>query len=220
MTRIICFLGIFHFKKRKQSHFCLLTFTCNLCCCLVTNPVQLFCNPMDYNPPGSSVHGISQAKNTRLECHFLLQGIFSTQGSNPSLLNWQVYYLSLSHQGSPTYNLRVHKTCYVSIYTFYMYMFLWRYVRDMQCISGEKSSRMPNLWQWKPETWFRSCYWDDKTVWGKVLTSFLLQGLNNKIQTNFHALSTFYLCLNLHLKYHWFHKTSSMPTSDHGLLLQ
>ena len=24
--------------------------------------VKLFCNPMDYSPPGSSVHGISQAK--------------------------------------------------------------------------------------------------------------------------------------------------------------
>ena len=24
--------------------------------------IQLFCNPMDYSPPGSSVHGISQAR--------------------------------------------------------------------------------------------------------------------------------------------------------------
>ena len=36
------------------------------------SPVQLFCNPMACSPPGSSVHGIFQARI--LECHFLLQG--------------------------------------------------------------------------------------------------------------------------------------------------
>ena len=34
-------------------------------------------------------------------CHFLLQGIFPTQGSNLHLLHWQVGSLPLSHQGSP-----------------------------------------------------------------------------------------------------------------------
>ena len=33
-------------------------------------------------------------------CHFHLQGIFPTQGSNPRLLYWQVDSLPLSHQGS------------------------------------------------------------------------------------------------------------------------
>ena len=33
--------------------------------------------------------------------HFLLQGIFLTQGSNPCLLHWRVDSLSLSHLGSP-----------------------------------------------------------------------------------------------------------------------
>ena len=33
--------------------------------------------------------------------HFLLQGIFPTQGSNPRLLNWQVDSLPLSHLESP-----------------------------------------------------------------------------------------------------------------------
>ena len=31
----------------------------------------------------------SPGKNTRVGCHFLLQGIFLTHGSNLSLLNWQ-----------------------------------------------------------------------------------------------------------------------------------
>ena len=34
--------------------------------------------------------------------HFLLQGIFPTQGLNPHLLHWQVYSLPPSHWGSPS----------------------------------------------------------------------------------------------------------------------
>ena len=44
------------------------------------------CHSMDFSLPGSSVHGDSPGKNTGVGCHALLQGIFLTQGSNPSLL--------------------------------------------------------------------------------------------------------------------------------------
>ena len=50
------------------------------------------CNPMDCSPPGSSVPGIFPCKNTGGDCHFLLHGIFPTQGSNLCLLcflHWQ-----------------------------------------------------------------------------------------------------------------------------------
>ena len=47
------------------------------------------CDPMDCSPPGSSVHGISPGKNTGVGSHFLLQGMFPTQGSNPHLLHCQ-----------------------------------------------------------------------------------------------------------------------------------
>ena len=40
-------------------------------------------------------------KNTGTGCHFLLEGIFLTQGSNPRLLHQQAGSLPLSHQGSP-----------------------------------------------------------------------------------------------------------------------
>ena len=40
-------------------------------------------------------------KKTREVCHFFLQGIFLTQGSNPCLQHWQVDFLPLCHQGSP-----------------------------------------------------------------------------------------------------------------------
>ena len=61
-------------------------------------------NPMDCILPGSSVHGILQARILEWGCHFLLQGIFRTQGSNLSLLRllcWEVDSLPLSHPGSP-----------------------------------------------------------------------------------------------------------------------
>ena len=55
-------------------------------------PIRLLC-PWDF--PG---------KNTGVSCHFLLQGIFLTQGSNQHVLcrlPWQVQSLPLSHQGIP-----------------------------------------------------------------------------------------------------------------------
>ena len=44
---------------------------------------------MDYSLPGSSVHGNSLDKNARVGCHFFLQGLFPTQGSNLCILHWQ-----------------------------------------------------------------------------------------------------------------------------------
>ena len=61
---------------------------------------------MDCSPPGSSIHGIfhpwdSPGKNTGVGCHFLLQGISSTQGSNPGLPHSRGTLYHLSHLGSP-----------------------------------------------------------------------------------------------------------------------
>ena len=39
--------------------------------------------------PGFSVPGILPGKNTGVGYHFLLQGIFPTQGSNPGLPHWR-----------------------------------------------------------------------------------------------------------------------------------
>ena len=44
--------------------------------------VQFICDPVDRSLPGSSVHGISQARTL----DFLLQRIFPTQGLKPHLL--------------------------------------------------------------------------------------------------------------------------------------
>ena len=40
-----------------------------------------------------------QGKSTRVGCHFLLQGIFPTQGSNPGLSHCRQTLYHLSHQG-------------------------------------------------------------------------------------------------------------------------
>ena len=51
-------------------------------------PTRLLC---PWNFPG---------KNTGVGCHFLLQGILPTQGSNPGLLHCRQTLYHLSHQGS------------------------------------------------------------------------------------------------------------------------
>ena len=57
------------------------------CCCLVAQSCLTLCSPRDFSLPGPSVYGIFSGKNTRVGCHFLLQGIFPTEGSNPHLLH-------------------------------------------------------------------------------------------------------------------------------------
>ena len=66
---------------------------------------------MDCSPPGSSVHGILQAKNTGMGCYFFLQGIFLIQESNLHflyLLYWQeeffFYYLATWKAWKACYN--------------------------------------------------------------------------------------------------------------------
>ena len=57
---------------------------------------------MDCSPPGSSLHGILQARILEWVCHVLLQEIFPTQGSNPCLLcllHWQTDSLPLAPPG-------------------------------------------------------------------------------------------------------------------------
>ena len=61
----------------------------------------------------SSSHGLKPApllspwnspgKSTEVGCHFLLQGIFPTWGSNPCLLHCRQILYQLSHQRSPFY---------------------------------------------------------------------------------------------------------------------
>ena len=66
-----------------------------VCVCVfsVAQSYLTLCDPMDCSSTGSSVQGIFHGKNSDVGCHFLLQGIFPNQGSNPCLSclwHWQV----------------------------------------------------------------------------------------------------------------------------------
>ena len=88
-----------HFFKSKDA-------------CSVAQSSLTLRDPMDCSPPGSSVRGTSQARITRVSCHFLFQRIFPTQGSNPCLLcllYWQVGSLPQWHLESLHYYCAVLK---------------------------------------------------------------------------------------------------------------
>ena len=59
---------------------------------------------MDCSLPGSSVHGFSMdspGKNTGMDYHSLIQGIFPTQGLNPGLLHCRQTLYCLSYKEAP-----------------------------------------------------------------------------------------------------------------------
>ena len=117
---------------------------------------------MDYSPPGSSIHGIPQARRLERVVDAFLQGILHTQGSNPHFLHIsctgrQVLY----HLGSPLkrymhpnthssiiYNSRIWKQhkcsstdewvkmwCFIYVYT-YMYMYIYTHTHTVQYYSA------------------------------------------------------------------------------------
>ena len=74
--------------------------------------VQLFADPMDCSLPSLLCPWDFPGKNTGVGCHFLLQGIFLTQGSNLCLLcplHRQAYSLPLALPGEPSRVLIVTK---------------------------------------------------------------------------------------------------------------
>ena len=80
-----------HFIETKKTRWCPEVGEAQgdgICVLSVTQCLTL-CDPMDYSLSGSSVHGIFPGRNTRVGCHFLLQGILPTQRSNLHLLHWQ-----------------------------------------------------------------------------------------------------------------------------------
>ena len=90
--------------------------------------VQLFVTPWTvalFHPWNFS------GKSTGVGCHFLLQGIFLTQGSNPGLPHCRQMLYRLSHQGSPhlTVNhIHVFSSLYLCTSVLYMYMYNHKHV--------------------------------------------------------------------------------------------
>ena len=78
--------------------------TLTTCVCAQSCPT--LCHLMDCSPPGSSVHWDFSGKNIGMGCHFILPGIFPTQGSNPHLLHllhWQTDSFTTAPPGKPQY---------------------------------------------------------------------------------------------------------------------
>ena len=79
------------------------------CCCLVAKLCPILFRPYGLQPTWILCPWDFPGKNTGVGCHFLLQGVFPTQGSNPPLLHWQADSFPLSDQGSLTLILPVFK---------------------------------------------------------------------------------------------------------------
>ena len=62
------------------------------CACMHAQSCPALCGSMDCSLPVSSNHGIFPGKNAGVDCHYLLQGIFLTEGSNPCLLLLCLYH--------------------------------------------------------------------------------------------------------------------------------
>ena len=92
-------------NMRLLQDVCLVAQSClTLCDAMDCQHIRLLC-PWDYPD-----------KNAGASCHFFFQGIFPTQGRNPSLLQflrWQVDSLPLSHLGSLRRESRIAAFCFI-----------------------------------------------------------------------------------------------------------
>ena len=85
-------------------------------------------------------------KNTGICCHFILQGIFSTRGSNPHLLHllhWPVHSFPLCH-------LRNHALCVFVCVCVYVWLeeeiWMFYFYRGTNWVSLRKNNVFPDFW--------------------------------------------------------------------------
>ena len=79
-------------SMRARAYMCVYVCarTCVYVLCLVAQLCPTPCDLVDHSPQGSFFHGDFQGKSTGEDCHFLLQGIFLSQGLNLGLLHTTV----------------------------------------------------------------------------------------------------------------------------------
>ena len=106
------YLQIQETKHRKRFGF--LSLCVCVCVCVAgwvgvrAQSCLTLCDSMDCSPPGSSVHGVLQARILKWVATFCSRGFSRPRDPNCSLLDWQVDSLPLSHLGSPFYEYRVY----------------------------------------------------------------------------------------------------------------
>ena len=108
---LFCWENYEPLKKRNTMHF---LFIANVsqhilsAVCLHAKSLQscpTLCNPLDCDPPASSVQGILQARIPETGCHALLQENLPNAGMEPAslyLLPWQESSLPLAPPGNPS----------------------------------------------------------------------------------------------------------------------
>ena len=105
---------------------------------------------MDCSRPGSSVHGDSPGKNTGVGYHFLLQGIFPTQGSNHvsclagGLFTTESPTIQI-REGSPTIQIVWWESCFHNIICYKSNFF-----KKKNCHCNKKNTKGENEdnWMW------------------------------------------------------------------------
>ena len=117
--------AVSHWGRRKGESEWVTVFCVRvcLCVCVCVFSVMSNCNPMDCSPPGSSVHGIFQVKNTGVGCHFLLQEVFPTKGSNQCLLCLLDLQLGLFNTKSLGENLHGQDEFFCFFFSFNYFIF-------------------------------------------------------------------------------------------------
>ena len=99
LLRSYCFAHTF-IKNNKFMVCC--------CCCLVPQSYPTLWDPMDCSLPGSSVHGISQARILEWVAIFFSWGSsWPRDQTHVFCIDRRVLY-SLSHQGSPSWSVKIH----------------------------------------------------------------------------------------------------------------
>ena len=88
------------------------------CCFLVAQLCLTLLWPCGLQPTRLNHPWNFPGKNTGMGCHFLLQGIFPTQGLNPCLLCWQTDSLPLSYW-EVFVNIKLLKSYYGNTIVFY-----------------------------------------------------------------------------------------------------
>ena len=75
--------------RQKKEFVSFLEFPVGVHAYLVPQSYPAVGNPLGYKPARLFCPWDSLGRNTRVGCHFLLQGIFPIQGLNLPLLRWQ-----------------------------------------------------------------------------------------------------------------------------------
>ena len=111
-----------------------------MCCAKVLSRVQLFVMSWTVAHQAPLSMGFSR-KNAGIGCHAPLQGIFSTQASNPGLPHCRRILYHLSHQGS-----LVDEMLFFSTYLFFFFLSLNE--KSIICHHAEHQ----RIWSWAHKT--------------------------------------------------------------------